>query len=140
VVTIDGPNVTAIEPATEPHPGCLGGPSTHIVPGLLDIQLNGAFGGDFADPSADLGQIARGLTRFGVTGFVPTIVTSPAALYAPALQNLRRSPGPLEARALGVHVEGPYISARFPGTHDPPSSGRLIAEARAWLEAATFDT
>jgi hypothetical protein len=136
VVTIDGPNVTAIEPATEPRPGCLGGPSSRIVPGLLDIQLNGAFGDDFADPSADLGRIARGLTRFGITGFVPTIVTSPAEAYAPALQNLRRSAGQLEARVLGVPIEGPFISPRYLGTHDPALL-RLpdVAEARAWLEA-----
>jgi N-acetylglucosamine-6-phosphate deacetylase len=136
VVTIDGPNVIAIEPAIEPRPGCLGGPSSRIVPGLLDIQLNGAFGDDFADPSADLGRIARGLTRFGVTGFVPTVVTSPAEAYAPALHSLRRSAGPLEARVLGVHIEGPFISPRYPGTHDPALL-RLpdVAEAQAWLEA-----
>jgi N-acetylglucosamine-6-phosphate deacetylase len=136
LVTVEGATVAAIEPAIEPPAGCLGGQSSRIVPGLLDIQINGAFGDDFADASADLGPIARGLPRFGVTGFVPTIVTSPAAAYLPALQNLRRQPAPAEARVLGAHMEGPFISPRYPGTHDPallrPPD---ISEAEAWLEA-----
>lgn len=134
VVTIEGETVAAIEPAAEQPAGSLGGPTTRIVPGLLDIQLNGAFGHDFAAPSADLEVIGRGLPRFGVTGFVPTIVTSPPATYGPALHNLRRAPGPLEAHSLGTHVEGPFISPRYPGTHDPAQL-RLpdLAEAAAWL-------
>jgi N-acetylglucosamine-6-phosphate deacetylase len=133
-VGIEGALIGAIEPATEPPSGALGGHGTRIVPGLLDIQLNGAFGHDFAAPSADLETIGRGLPRFGVTGFVPTIVTSPPAAYGPALRNLRRSPGPLEARSLGTHIEGPFISLRQPGTHDPALL-RLPdpAEAAAWL-------
>ena len=136
-VTLQGETIAAIEPATEAPRGALGGHETKIVPGLLDIQLNGAFGHDFADPSADLRAVGRGLTRFGVTGFVPTIVTSPAAAYEPALRNLRRAgPGPLEARSLGVHIEGPFISPHHPGTHDPAQLRNPdLAEAEAWLAA-----
>ncbi len=136
LVTVEGDTIASIQPATEPPPGCLGGPTSRITPGLLDMQVNGAFGDDFADPSADMERIGHGLPRFGVTAFVPTIVTSPAAAYAPALANLRRQPGPGEARSLGVHIEGPFISPAHPGTHDPallrlPDPG----EAAAWLEA-----
>lgn len=135
LVTVEDGTIRTIEPATDPTRDSLGGASSRIVPGLLDIQLNGAFGDDFADPSADMERIGRGLPRFGVTGFVPTIVTSPAAAYAPALANLRRAPGPREARSLGAHIEGPFISRRHPGTHDPALL-RLpdLAEATAWLE------
>lgn len=135
LVTVENEKITAIEPATVPTGGCLGGPTFRIVPGLLDIQLNGAFGDDFADPSADMERIGRGLPQFGVTGFVPTIVTSPVAAYAPALANLRRAPAAREARPLGVHIEGPFISPQHPGTHDPALLRMPdIAEARAWLE------
>jgi N-acetylglucosamine-6-phosphate deacetylase len=139
LITIEGGRVAAIEPATEPAPGSRGGPTARIVPGLLDIQLNGAFGHDFTDPSADLEVVGRGLTRFGITGYVPTLVTSPAAAYGPALSHLRRPPGPREARALGAHIEGPFISPRHPGTHDP-SQLRLpdTVEAAAWLEAGVI--
>ena len=136
IVRIDDGRIVAIEPATAPTPGARGGASSRIVPGLLDIQLNGAFGDDFADPAADLGRIGRGLPRFGVTGFVPTIVTSAVDVYAAALANLRRPPEASEARPLGTHLEGPFISSRHPGTHDPALlRAPDIREAGAWLEA-----
>jgi N-acetylglucosamine-6-phosphate deacetylase len=136
LVTVKDGRIARIEPSGRPTPGCLGGPASRILPGLLDIQINGAFGADFGDPGADMGRICRSLPRFGVTGFVPTVVTARPEAYAPALVNLRRRPGPGEARVLGVHLEGPFISPKHPGAHDPallrlPS----IDEAAAWLEA-----
>jgi N-acetylglucosamine-6-phosphate deacetylase len=141
IVTVDGGVVTAIEPANAGAgaslpSGVLGGPGTRIVPGLIDGQINGAFGQDFADPDSDIARACRDLPRFGVTAFVPTIVSSPPEVYGPALANLRRAPAAGEARVLGVHLEGPFISSKHAGTHDPaqlrlPSD----AEAAGWLEA-----
>ena len=76
------------------------------------------------------------MPRFGVTGFVATIVTSAPSVYPAALANLRRAPHPGEARVLGTHVEGPFISPRQHGTHDPAFL-RLPdrVEAEGWLEA-----
>ena len=71
LVTVDGGVVTSIEPAGEPVEGSLGGKTSRILPGLIDVQVNGAFGDDFADPSADMDRICKGMLAFGVTGFVP---------------------------------------------------------------------
>jgi N-acetylglucosamine-6-phosphate deacetylase len=141
LVTVEGDRIASVEPAGRadaPPPGALGGPSARILPGLLDIQINGAFGDDFADPGARMDVICRDLPRFGVTGFVPTIVTSAPDAYGPALANLRRSPDGRGARVLGVHIEGPYISPKQPGTHDPAQL-RLpdIREAASWLESGS---
>jgi N-acetylglucosamine-6-phosphate deacetylase len=141
LVTVDGPHITAIEPAGSQAPGSLGGPEARILPGLLDLQLNGAFGDDFADPAARVDRICRDLPRFGVTGFVPTIVTSPAAAYVPALANLRRRSAPGEAAVLGVHIEGPYLSPMYAGTHDPAQLREPdLREASAWLEAGDIES
>lgn len=136
LVTVDGDRIARIEPASEPAPGSIGSPTSSILPGLLDIQLNGAFGDDFADATADMARICAGLPQFGVTGFVPTIVTSPREAYVGAIANVTRTPAVGEARALGAHIEGPFISPLHHGTHDPAQL-RLpsIDEARAWLEA-----
>jgi N-acetylglucosamine-6-phosphate deacetylase len=136
LVSVDGDKVAEIRPTDAAPAGALGGPGARILPGLVDIQLNGAFGHDFGDPGADLDSVCRGLPRFGITGFVPTIVTSPPEAYAPALANLRRAAAPGGARVLGVHLEGPFLSPKYPGAHDPallrlPS----LEEAAAWLEA-----
>jgi N-acetylglucosamine-6-phosphate deacetylase len=141
LVTVDGSRIAAIEPTESQAPGSLGGPNARILPGLLDIQLNGAFGDDFADPAADMDRICRELPRFGVTAFVPTIVTSAAAAYAPALANLRRRSAPGEAAVLGVHIEGPYISPSYPGTHDPAQlRDPDLREATKWLEAGDVES
>ncbi len=134
-VTVDDGRVVAIEPADEPPPGSLGGAGARILPGLIDMQINGAFGYDFSDPAADMHSICRRLPQFGVTAFVPTIVTSALDVYEPALANLRRSPVAGEARVLGAHIEGPFLSHAYKGAHDPallrhPS----IEEAGRWLE------
>jgi N-acetylglucosamine-6-phosphate deacetylase len=140
-VTVEGTRITAIDQTDVQAPGSLGGPNARILPGLLDIQLNGAFGDDFADPAARTDRICRDLPRLGVTGFVPTVVTSAAAAYGPALANLRRRSAPGEAGVLGVHIEGPYLSPRYAGTHDPAQLREPdLGEAAAWLEAGDIES
>ena len=135
LVTVEDGVVTAIEPAAEPVEGCLGGKATRILPGLLDVQVNGAFGDDLADPSADMDRICKGMLSFGVTGFVPTVVSSPSEAYGPVLAHLRRSHRPGEARVLGVHIEGPFINPGYAASHDERHV-RLpnIEEAARWVD------
>ena len=133
VVAISGDRIASIEPANEPPDGARAVPV--IVPGFIDIQLNGAFGEDFSDPTADLGVVCRSLPQFGVTSFLPTVVSSPPDRYGPCLSNLSRAAHPGEARILGVHLEGPFINPSHAGTHDrdvlrPPDRD----EALAWLD------
>jgi N-acetylglucosamine-6-phosphate deacetylase len=136
LVTIDDGVVTAIGEPGDAPPDALGGPDAWIVPGLVDIQLNGAFGVDFSDSTADLPRAARALAMTGVTAFLPTVVSSAPDAYGPVLRNLA-GPVPVgAARVLGTHVEGPFISPARRGTHDP-SAVRTpdLGELRAWLDA-----
>jgi imidazolonepropionase-like amidohydrolase len=43
VVTVEGDRVTAIDVASDPPSGAIGGPDAAILPGLIDIQVNGAY-------------------------------------------------------------------------------------------------
>lgn len=59
-----------------------------VVPGYLDLQINGAFGIDFADESVSVEEIeknrdavARGLLKYGCTSFCPTLVSSDSHVY-----------------------------------------------------------
>lgn len=92
-----------------------------IVPGLIDLQINGAGGVDLtsaARPEDAVEAVARILPAHGVTAFCPTVISaSPTTL----LERLR-SYAPRDhidgAASLGVHLEGPYLSPEHRGAHE----------------------
>lgn len=136
LVTVEDGRITGIGEPDEAPPGALGGAGAWIVPGLVDIQLNGAFGVDFSDPEADLGRAAAALPSTGVTAFLPTIVSSPPEAYAPCLRNLVSPVPEGAARVLGTHLEGPFLSPAQRGTHDPSAlRAPDLEELRSWLDA-----
>lgn len=99
--------------------------SVVTLPGLIDLQVNGYKGVDFSSPDLTVANCAWGcreLLGAGTTAFLPTLITSPAGIYA---QNLPILAGLIDAeefrgRVLGIHLEGPFLSpvdgAR--GAHD----------------------
>jgi N-acetylglucosamine-6-phosphate deacetylase len=107
---IDGDRIAALEPI-DPAPDL-----PLLLPGLVDIQVNGFAGADVnADPLTvgDLIRLTRSLCAQGVTAFCPTIVTAPRERILAALSVVRaaRKQDPLVAGAIvGVHIEGPYLA------------------------------
>jgi N-acetylglucosamine-6-phosphate deacetylase len=97
----------------------LGGPSGRglAVPGFVDLQVNGFGGVDFLDAdAAGYRQAGDALLETGVTAYLPTLITSPEAKLLAALAEV---PADSESpRILGVHLEGPFLSAVRLGTHD----------------------
>ncbi len=105
-----------------------------IAPGFIDLQFNGAFGHDLTYDPAALWQIGAALTRYGVTSFLPTIITAPLPTVRLAQQIwLEGSPeGYSGSTPLGLHVEGPYLNPEKKGAHDPahlrlPSLNEVIS-------------
>jgi N-acetylglucosamine-6-phosphate deacetylase len=112
----DGRIESVREWAGPPPSGALDAGNGWIAAGLIDAQINGAFGQDFADPEADLEVAARGMLAHGVTAFVPTLVTLPWEQYPAAMANLARG-ARSGAALLGVHLEGPFLQPRYHGAH-----------------------
>lgn len=86
------------------------------IPGLVDLQVNGYMGVDFSSADlteADIVRACRELFEAGTTAFLPTMVTSPEHVYEHNLpimaEVLQRQE--FRGRLLGIHLEGPFISA-----------------------------
>lgn len=105
-----------------------------LTPGLIDLQLNGAFGHDFVAADATAWrEVAAKLPSTGVTAFCPTFITGDldtltAALVRAAELRAKFAQEPI-ARDLGVHLEGPFLSPARVGTHPP----RYLREPTAEL-------
>ncbi|KAI9281783.1 hypothetical protein BC943DRAFT_344237 [Umbelopsis sp. AD052] len=91
-----------------------------VVPGYLDIQINGGYGIDFADNEGslekiqdDINTVAKGLLQYGCTAFCPTVVSS-----APEVYNKRKGDAKKGSEILGAHIEGPFISHEKKGAHN----------------------
>lgn len=104
-----------------------------LVPGFIDVQVNGGGGVLFNDePSAEcIAQIGAAHARFGTTGFLPTLITDRVDVMRRAADAVadaikRETPG-----VLGVHFEGPHLSVAKKGVHDPRLIRALTAEELA---------
>lgn len=99
-------------------------PEYYVAPGLIDIQINGYMGVDFADQELTMEKIrtaTSALWKEGVTSFLPTLITADQESLKHSFAILS---GALEDEKAGVsipgfHLEGPYISpkAGFRGAH-----------------------
>jgi N-acetylglucosamine-6-phosphate deacetylase len=114
-------------------------PDGVLVPGLVDMQINGCFGIDLAAATpSDWAMVAARLPETGVTAFAPTFISAPVAELAASLRRLAavHATPPAGSRVLGAHVEGPFLSEARRGAHDPaylcdptPDAVRALIEA-----------
>jgi N-acetylglucosamine-6-phosphate deacetylase len=103
------------------HTAVLDGHGFLVAPGFIDLQLNGGFGHDFTADPQTIWTVAAQLPQFGVTRFLPTIISAPMAVYKEAQAVLvAGAPVGFEgARPLGLHFEGPFLNPGKKGAHNP---------------------
>ena len=99
-------------------------PKVLIAPGLIDIQINGYMGVDFAGPYLTLNEIrkaTRELWKEGVTTYLPTLITNKHQALKKNFAVLAQALNDPEVGVSipGFHLEGPYISPvqGFRGAH-----------------------
>jgi N-acetylglucosamine-6-phosphate deacetylase len=121
-----------------------------LAPGFLDLHYHGALvHGAPEAAAAALRETARELLASGVTGFLPTTVAWPAPellARVGALAEACASGSQGGAAALGLHLEGPWISARAAGAQpeagirafEPAEGARVFERAHGTLRMVTF--
>jgi N-acetylglucosamine-6-phosphate deacetylase len=93
-----------------------------LSPGFVDIHIHGGAGSDFMDATAsDIATVFRYHAAHGTTSLCPTTATAPLHEILASLTALDRyRNGPqLFGRALGAHIEGPYLAMTKRGCHLP---------------------
>jgi N-acetylglucosamine-6-phosphate deacetylase len=108
---------------------------TILAPGFIDVQVNGGGGVLFNETPTVAGAIAIAAAhrRYGTTALLPTVITDRPdvmRLGAEAACAAMRVP---DSGVAGVHLEGPFISPKRPGVHDPALIRRMGAVDAAWL-------
>src|SRR6266487_676523 len=119
----DGRVVEVLDRRPPPGPGHLALDRGVLAPGLIDLQLNGAFGVDLVDADPDgWERVLCGLPSTGVTALLATFISAPvedlAAAMGRAVAARAATGGRPGSRLLGVHLEGPFLSERRRGAHD----------------------
>jgi N-acetylglucosamine-6-phosphate deacetylase len=119
-VLVDGELIEFVaEGVVEPeHVTSLIEPGDIVVPGFIDLQVNGLAGNDAASGAAAITEISRQLPKYGVTGFMPTVISRPIPEAVRFVEEVY-SANAVGAAKLGAHVEGPFINPNYRGAHDP---------------------
>ncbi len=120
-VSLDGPVIREVGPMCRLESSAsqlLDVAGRSVIPGLIDLHIHGIGGFDAMEGGA--ASMAELLPQYGVTSFVPTTVSAPLNRVATALEDLAscietETPG---AHILGAHLEGPFISPKYPGALD----------------------
>ncbi|GAB0138212.1 hypothetical protein EsDP_00006453 [Epichloe bromicola] len=112
-----------------------------VSPGMIECQLNGAFGFNFSTLLDDMSQygkrvneVNRLLVQTGVTSYLPTITSQRPELYQKALPFLgpsgRNRDAQDGAESLGAHCEGPFLNPTKNGVHNV----HVLIEAQSFAD------
>ncbi|MGF1597854.1 MAG: N-acetylglucosamine-6-phosphate deacetylase [Acidimicrobiales bacterium] len=92
-----------------------------VVPGFIDLQINGGWGYDFQREPSALWVVGQRLVELGVTSFLPTLTTDGFGRRREAQSTWRAGPPSGDrytgADAIGWHLEGPWLAPSRHGAH-----------------------
>ncbi|MBT5073471.1 MAG: N-acetylglucosamine-6-phosphate deacetylase [Kordiimonadaceae bacterium] len=98
-----------------------------LVPGFVDIQVNGGGGVLFNDnPSVStIEKIGSAHRKYGTTSFLPTIISDDLEKVAEAIAAVDEAIKSGVPGVEGIHIEGPFLNEQKKGIHDASKFRRL---------------
>jgi N-acetylglucosamine-6-phosphate deacetylase len=127
-ILVERGRVAWVKPGAQASEGArrFGKAGDTIAPGFIDLQVNGLQGHDAATGGSAIAAIAQRLPTFGVTAFLPTLISRPLSEGVAFIHAVKAAAGSASgARILGAHLEGPFLNPAFRGAHD----GAYLLEA-----------
>jgi N-acetylglucosamine-6-phosphate deacetylase len=142
-ILVENGRITALEDLRQvadcpPETQVLRASGLLVLPGLIDLHVHGGAGSDTMDATpATLEHMSTFFATHGVTSFLPTTLTASPQAITRAIETIAACASNLPgAQALGVHLEGPYLSHAQRGAQPVEWLRRPDpAEYRPWLEA-----
>lgn len=145
-VRIEDGRIVSVHPAERPRADETAFEDATLVPGLVDLQVNGGSGGAYAsrDPE-DRRRATAFHLRSGTTSLLATVPSAPVPELERALARLAAEAsedGPI----VGIHLEGPFLATAKAGAHDvrslrdpdPATLARLLRAAAGALRMVTL--
>jgi len=106
----------------------------YILPGFIDVHVHGGMLEDFSKPSkAGIDAITKLHASQGTTTMLATTMTMPKDVLDEVLaevQSYMENDMPY-AQLGGVHLEGPFISPKWPGAQNP---AHIVPPNKDWIE------
>jgi N-acetylglucosamine-6-phosphate deacetylase len=89
-----------------------------IIPGFIDLQVNGYAGIDFHDPETSVEDILKAaeiLAEKGTAGFLATVTTNHRESIEQCISTITKAIKKQDRKGniLGIHLEGPFISPEY---------------------------
>ncbi|UAY78539.1 N-acetylglucosamine-6-phosphate deacetylase [Pasteurella canis] len=136
-VVVDGDKISAIMPV-EQLPAdmkTIDLQGNNLTAGFIDLQLNGCGGVMFnEDISVKTLEIMQETNlKSGTTSYLPTFITSPDEGMKEAVKVMREYLSKYQNQALGLHLEGPYLSVEKKGVHREEYIRAISPEMKAFL-------
>ncbi len=116
-VDVEGERISHVGPGAPPREADIDLGSATIVPGYVDAHTHGGGGVSFTATPDAAATVARAHLMHGTTTIMASLVTETSDVLSRSLREL--APLVDDGLLAGLHLEGPWLSPRHSGAHDP---------------------